>query len=195
MREIDNKLKNKWLLFLILIFVFIMSGCNPKSESSAKKDIESYLEYMKTGDTDKAKNYLDNTDSLIDVFDYKYLKTLEDKDVQVITTVSKDDFINSDVYKKKYRRYPYYVEHIKKTFGNDKNYVVKEDTNSITYYKKGEKIKKYVLLYDTTIANNLGNKLYKKIEFHLEWKKSRYKGDGFEEGFVITDFNIRGSED
>lgn len=91
--------------------------------------VNAYLESMHKGDTKVAEKYLDYDNTLIDVFNYKYLDTLEKND---------DD---SD----------------------------------------------YILLYDTQIANGLGNKLYKKIEFEVERQDNG--------GWKITSFNIRGSDD
>jgi hypothetical protein len=143
---------------------------------------------MKQGNTDKAYKYLSiDTDSLIDVFDYKYLRTIKEKDIPVKTTMTLDEFNNSSVFKEEYYTFRGYKKHIKEIFGNSNDYVIEEELESITFYKKGETIKQYTFLYDMQLANEIGNKLYKKVEFTLQWDELEGKHGAFE----ITDITIR----
>jgi uncharacterized protein YqfB (UPF0267 family) len=172
-------------LLIVGVMGFMSIG---QTKTAAKKTLENYLSEMKQGNTDKAYKYLSiDTDSLIDVFDYKYLRTLDEKDIPVKTTMTLEEFEDSSVYKQEYLTFKRYKKHIQEIFGASDDYVVKADQESISYYKKGETIKQYTFLYNMTVANELGNKLYKKVEFTLLWNESAGKHGQFE----ITDITIR----
>lgn len=164
-------------------------------ESAAKRDINKYFEAMIKGDQETARNYLAvGTDNLLDVFSYDYLSTIEENDLPVKFTLTADEFIKMDIVKEQYGTFPKYVKHIQELYGNDENYVVEEsegEMSYISYYKKGETVKEYVFLYNMEIANGGGEKIYKKVEFTLQYTDSRWNGKDHEKGFEITDITIR----
>lgn len=186
----------KKLSVIWMAVALFMVGCSEQSEGGAKKVLETYLEHMEKGETEEAEVYLDDyTDNLIDVFAYEYLSTLEEEDVQVETTMYEGLFEESDFFKEEYGTWDNYAKEMWKLYGDNEDYVFKDEGNSITFYKKGDMKKVVTFLYDMEVANGLGNKLYKKIEFTLEWDTMRWNGEDFEEGFVITDIEIRGGDE
>jgi hypothetical protein len=177
------------VVFIIGLMGFMSTGT---TETAAKKDLEKYFQAMIKGDEDTAGNYLAiGTDNLLDVFEYEYLNTIEENDLPVKTTMTYEEYKESEYLQKDYKTWKQYKKYIKDVFGNNENYVVEDDNGTITYYKKGETVKEYVMLYNMEIANGGGEKIYKKVEFTLQWTEDRWNGDDFEEGFEITDITIR----
>jgi hypothetical protein len=177
------------VVFIIGLMGFMSTGT---TETAAKKDLEKYFQAMIKGDEDIAENYLAiGTDNLLDVFEYEYLNTIKENDLPVINTMTFEEFSESEYLQKEYPTFKSYRNYIKDTFGDVEGYVIEEDTGEITYYKKGETVKEYVMLYNMEIANGGGEKIYKKVEFTLQWTEDRWNGDDFEEGFEITDITIR----
>lgn len=165
-----------------------------QSESRARDALETYLDLMKNGDTDKAGHYLEETDNLIDVFDYKYLNTTSEKEDFFRFYMTKSEYIDSPVFIKQYGTWNSFVDSINKDFGDSKNFVIKGTDDDISYYDKTDKKKVYKFLYDMQVANGLGNKLYKKIEFTVEYSHDFWDGKDIKDGFVITNIDIRGGD-
>jgi hypothetical protein len=192
MEEVKMK-KLIGIIITIAVFIIGISGFTLlDKESAAKRDVNKYFEAMRNGDQDTAINYLSTeTDNLLDVFNYDYLSTLEENDLPVKTTMTGQEFIDSEYLKEQYSTFPKYKKFIKESFGNNNNYVVEDEGDSISYYKKGETVKEYVFLYNMEIANGAGEKIYKKVEFTLQWTDKRWNGEDFEKGYEITDITIR----
>lgn len=181
---------------IVLLVALMLVGCSAvasgQSEKSAKKDLEKYLEYMKVGDKDNASTYLDYyTDSLIDVFEYKYLNLIEEEDVENRTYWSKYEYEDGSYMQEQYGEWEEFIEHLTELYDDREEYEFEADEYSVSYWKVGDTYKKYTFLYDMEVANGLGNKLYKKVEFELEWDESRFNGEDLEEGFIITEITIR----
>jgi hypothetical protein len=187
----------KKLIGISIVIVILAIGLmgfmgTGQTETAAKKDLEKYFSAMSKGDQDTAENYLSiGTDNLLDVFEYEYLSTIEENDLPVTNTMSFEAYNNSEYIKKEYPRWKDYKNYIKDAFGNNESYVVEENSNEITYYKKDETVKEYTFLYNMEIANGGGEKIYKKVEFTLEWTDNRWNGEDFEQGFEIVDITIR----
>jgi hypothetical protein len=181
------------IIVVIMLIVGVMGFMSVgQTETAAKKDLEKYLALMQKGDQDTAENFLSfGVDNLIDVFNYKYLSTLDENDLPVTNTMTFEAYNNSEYIKKEYPTWKQYKNFIKNTFGNVEGYVIEDNRSEITYYKEGETFKEYTFLYNMEIANGGGEKIYKKVEFTLEWTDNRWNGEDFEEGFEITDITIR----
>lgn len=169
-------------LSLMSILLFL-SACGGQSEGNAKKTVNSYLSLMKKGDTYEASKLLDGNDSLIDVFNYKYLDTIREEDMPFELKVLRTEFEEGHILKNKYETWENYQEEIKLLYRCEKCEVIVDDYHIHTL-NRGNTHKKYTLLYDTEIANGLGGKLYKKVEFDVEWDVAYDK-------FKITNINIR----
>jgi hypothetical protein len=182
------------IIIIVMVFIIGLMGfmSTGTTETAAKKDLNKYMSAMEKGDQDTARNYLaTGTDNLLDVFNYEYLDKIEENDLPVKTTMTYEEYKDSEYLQKDYKTWKQYKKYIKEVFGNTENYIVEEDTGEITYYKKGETVKEYVMLYNMEIANGGGEKIYKKVEFTLQWTEDRWNGDDFEKGFEITDITIR----
>jgi hypothetical protein len=189
----------KMKIIVVLMIVSLVAGCTgDQSESSAKNDLETYLGHMKKGQIEDSEIYLEkDVDNLIDVFNYEYLELIDEDEEEIKYSITKREYKEDKTLTDEYGDYENYVKHIKDLYKNDKQYKIEEETRpySITWYKIGETKKIYTFLYDMEIANGAGNKLYKKIEFTLDWADRRWNGEDYEQGFIITDIDIRGSVD
>lgn len=156
------------LILSIMLILLFLSACGGQSEGNAKKTVNNYLSLMKKGDTYEASKLLDGNDSLIDVFNYKYLDTIREEDIEKEISVSRVDFENMKSNGYESGTWEEYKEKMSNLYTCDKCDVELYD-GSIRITDGSRTHKRYTLLYDTEIANGLGNKLYKKVEFKVEW--------------------------
>ena len=196
MRRIFILLK-KWIVVCFISVVLV--GCSKgtaeevpevNQEEMARKHLEEYLEFMKTGDLENAAKYLATNDTLIDVFEFTYLDTTEEYLVPEKTTILRSQFLEDSDLQKEYVSWVDMVEHFQEndeyeTFTSNDKY---DTVSLLIYWEAGSGVQAYKFLYDMEIANGLGNKLFKKVEFDLQYTE---EFNGTEEGYKITKLNIR----
>ena len=174
---------NKVLVGLFLVFILV--GCSSgaanepeveeeNQEGVAKERLEEYLEFMKVGDLENAKKYLATTDNFLDVFNYTYLDLLEEYLVPEKTTVLRSEFLENKELQKEHKNWVYMVDHYRnsdeyETFTSNDKY---GSIGVLIYWKEGTGDQAYKFLYDMEIANGLGNKIYKKVEFDLQFTEA-----------------------
>lgn len=138
-----------------------------------------------------------SAEEFIDVFDYKYLKTLEDNKEKRTSKTTYEDW--KSLYEKDpdliQPTFKEYKDSIIESFESDtkKDYQVVENTGSVLEYWDGESyINNFVFLYNVEIANEEGQKLYKKAEITV---KQSYilneETEEYEEGYIISDITLR----
>ncbi|MDC3412498.1 hypothetical protein [Terrihalobacillus insolitus] len=175
-------------ILLVIILIVLMTGCSNDQESQAINVSENYMEAVKTGgEVDK---YLETNEGFIDVFDYDYLKTIEtdkEKDLQTF-----DYNLYTDVYADEYPTFEEYKEFELDILEKlDKPYEIIKDNGEELVVWDGESYKEiYKLLYNVEIANELGQKIYKKAEITIEPGMVEIDGD-FEKRYVITNIYLR----
>ena len=191
----------KYVFTTILVIIFIV-GCSTtnttntknttntasgQDESTAKNTVEVYLKLMESGKVEEASKHLDTDENLIDVFNYEYLDTLNEEDL------NKEFFVTKEIYEgdnneetqleKDYGTWEEYQQYVNKNFGDKEKFETKINEDSV-FIKELDSYKSYVFLYDMEIANNYGEKLYEKVEFSTEWDTTLQK-------FYITKIYIR----
>ncbi|MCC2249060.1 hypothetical protein JUJ52_03685 [Virgibacillus sp. AGTR] len=177
----------KLLVFVILAFTLM--GCS--EESKAKNTAEEYMDSVKNGDEFEE---IIAEEEFIDVFDYEYLKTIDEYEEKEIKTL-KFSIWESVYGEESDPLYPTFEEY-KKSYiepmeAAGKDYEIIKDNGEVLEYWDGETYKKvYELLYNVEIANELGEKIYKKAEITVE-ESVVEDGDDLKEGFIISDINLR----
>lgn len=138
-----------------------------------------------------------STEEFVDVFNYEYLKTLDSSEEKVIDGYSLKEwesiYGNSSVYSS-YEDYRIQErKHVESLIGAGKKYEIIKDTDYEFEYWDGESYSNvFTLLYNVEIANEDGQKLYKKAEFTVE--EGLVYGDSiddFVDGYKITDITLR----
>ncbi|MGD6831440.1 hypothetical protein ACQCT5_04725 [Sutcliffiella halmapala] len=189
-------------VLLAVILIFILVGCSSEGsneetiteednqEEIARAHLEEYLEFMKVGDLENATKYLGTTDNLLDVFEYTYLDLIEEYIEPDKTTIFRKEFLEDKELQKDYKNWVDMIDHYEsneeyETFTSEDKY---GSVGVLIYWKEGVGNQAYKFLYDMEIANGLGNKLYKKVEFDLQYTEAF---EGTEEGYKITKINIR----
>jgi hypothetical protein len=167
---------------IISSFVFIPFT----KESKARNTVDNYLSAIKNGD--ETKVFLeDDVDGFIDVFDFEKLKSIEIPKEKDIITTTYDSW-------KEYRSdsYSSFEEFKKETKEIFADYEIIEDTSDkFTYWDKKSYKDKHKFLYNVSIANELGEKLYKKVEITTEYSEFVWDGENFNKGYIITEIEIR----
>lgn len=173
----ENKKKKKqsvWVkiiigMVIILVGYYIYNTFfNPSSQ--AKRDVEKYMQLVKNGGD--SHEYIGiGVEGFIDVFDFKYLDTLEIEQEKDIYTYNYDDY---EIMKKNsddpmYDTYDSYKEYWKDSHDNDEDYeIINDDYGIYEVWKKGDYKDKHKFLYNVTIANGAGQQIFKKAEITME---------------------------
>lgn len=187
----------KKIIWPVLLGILLLSGCSSDEEKEARETAESYMEAVKNGDEFED---IYSAEEFADVFNYDYIKTLEDhKEKWTFKTTYED-------WKKTYESSPetYYssfdefkeaeLQTIDSYQTLDiKDYQVIKNTDTVFEYWDGENYKySYTFLYNVEIANEEGQKLFKKAEITVESGASYNKDkDDYEIGFLISDITLR----
>ena len=154
----------KILLFLLVGLSLV--GCSSESANANDYEgtVESYLKAVKNGD-ENATDFLDiGVDGLIDVFEYEYLQTLDEKKEKHIMEFPNEDYLEN--HRDEYGNYTEYKNAMKEKYPSSD--VIEETYNQLVMWD-GESYKNtHTLLYNVTLANGLGEKLYKKVEFDVQ---------------------------
>jgi hypothetical protein len=187
----------KQIIWPVLLGILILSGCNSSEEKEARDTAEAYMEAVKNGDEFKE---IYSVEEFIDVFDYKYLKTLEDNQEKRTSKTTYED------WKALYEKAPDIIQSTFKEYKENKiesleldnkytnkQYQVVKNTGSVLEYWDGESYtNNFVFLYNVEIANEEGQKLYKKAEIAV---KQSYilneETEEYEEGYIISDITLR----
>ncbi|WP_462410491.1 hypothetical protein [Neobacillus sp. Marseille-QA0830] len=186
------------LLLVCLVFIFFLAGCGgSQSESKARDTVENYLELKKNGDLSSSEYIRYTSKDLIDVFNYKYLNTLKDTEEKYTESDNKDEFEAFYALQPNDSQtnptWEQYVDRIHDKFGDDDNYFVSENGDSIEVTSNKDNTKSYTFLYDMEIANMGGSKIFKKVEFDVDYDYTLWDSDKekYTEGFLISAIRIR----
>jgi hypothetical protein len=181
----------KRLTVVLLLALLFLSGCG--SENEAKKTAEGYMDAVKQGDEYEG---FKAAEGFIDVFNYEYLQTLEESQEKATTerTYEMWESLYADDPEALYPTYEDYVkddlELIKST--GDKYEIIQNDTEALIYWDGESYYDVYTFLYNVEIANEAGQKVYKKAEITVEEGLVKdKKKDEYVDGFVITEVYIR----
>lgn len=180
-----------------MLIILFLTACGSSEENQAKKAAEDYMEAVKNGD-EIAEEYLYSADGFIDVFDFEYLQTLEEEKVKDVREYDYDFFLNTTSRE----TFPTFndfkqLEIDMMKFSHEDTYEIIENTSDKLVLWDGESYNiHYTLLYNVEIANELGQKLFKKAEITLEpgmlYHREEEDNDKmFEESYVITDIYLR----
>ena len=174
------------ILLLILIPILLV-GCS-NEESKARDTVEKYLKALKMGED--VDLYLDTREGLIDVFDWEYLRSLEvdqikdtrSYDREYYEMFEKDFFDTFDDFKENE------IEWFSRSHDNFE--IIENSYDRLELWDGESYIDNHKFLYNVELANELGQKLFKKVEFYVEFDHIYYNGD-FIKGYVIKDIFIR----
>ena len=174
------------LLLLILIPILLV-GCND-GESKAKKTVEKYLEALKMGED--VDLYLDTREGLIDVFDWEYLRSLEVDQIKDTRSYDRDyyEMFEKDIFDTFQEFKDKEIERF--SLVHDNFEIIENSYDRLELWDGESYIDNHKFLYNVELANELGQKLFKKVEFYVEFDHIYYNGD-FVEGYVIKDIYIR----
>lgn len=174
MGGIKVKAKSKSLLMLCISILFL-TACGMESEG--KKVVEKYLDEVKKGE--RTYDYITfDVDRLIDVFEYEFISFEQLEDEEDHTTIKVEYW---ESRKEDYETFEDYKDFYKNVFKDHE--IISESPYEIVFWEPGEYITVYKYLYNVTVANAAGEKLYKKIEFEVEEEN--------EEKPMIRDIYIR----
>lgn len=175
-------------IWFIPVILLLLAGCTDSKESLAKDTAEAYMEAVQKGEDFEEISY--TADTFHDVFDYEYLKTIEERKYKytILITYANWESMHEDGKIPEYNTYEKYKDYQKNNF---ENYKVLVDNDEYLELWDGESYKyDYVLLYNVEIANEEGEKIYKKAEISLEdWFV--IDGDDVEETYRIDDITLR----
>ncbi|OIU71536.1 hypothetical protein [Rossellomorea aquimaris] len=180
---------------VLMLPVLFLLGCGKQSESNAKDAVETYMDLVKEGDLKQYMYISSQTNEFYDVFDYEYLSTLEENDIKYEESDTRDEFdafynsITDDTYPSP--TWEENMERVQDRFGDDNDFIVDSDEDGFEVTSKEKDFKQYKFLYNTEIANATGSKIYKKVEFTVEYQYDIWNGKEYTEGFVIKKLNIR----
>jgi hypothetical protein len=182
-------------LVLAIVAILFLSGCG--SEDRAKKTAEEYMDAVKQGDEYAG---LEAEEGFIDVFNYEYLQTLDEyqeKDTRELTYDLWDSIYGDDPD----ALYPTFEDYKKAEFesieimqeSKDTKYeILQDDSQTLEYWDGESYYDVYTFLYNVEIANEAGQKVYKKAEITVEEGLVKdKKKDEYVDGFVIAEVYIR----
>ena len=176
---------------IALILILFLAACG--GENEAQTTAEDYMDAVKNGNEFEA---LEATEGFIDVFGYEYLQTLnssEEKKTRVLS-YSLWESLYGDKTDPLYPTFEEYKEaEIETQKSLDRNYeIIKDDDESLEYWDGESYYNVYEFLYNVEIANELGDKIFKKAEITVEeglvWDESK---EDYVDGYVITDIYLR----
>lgn len=174
---------------LLSILLLIAAGCSNTAsgdikdeESVAKEVVDSYLQLMKEGNIEEASEYIGHSvilpsNDLIDVFSYEYLDTMDVHTfTKTILIISKAGLSEAEWQAE--------VDSVYKEYADSEKYEILEfDAKPELYLDKEIWVKDlnitskaYEFLYDMELADEQGNKIYKKVEITADWslEEERY---------------------
>ena len=185
--------KRIFLFILLAVIISLMFGCSDiGSENKAKKDVDNYLHAMKTGDISTSEMYLRDVDNFINVLGYTYLRSNEVELKKNIVEWWKYTYDDSPHLQDEYGTWDEFLEYLRVTYGNsDTHEIINDNPMFFTAWKIDDYVEVYEFVYDMEITNGLGQKVYQKVYFTTEWTDMRWNGEDFEDGFVITNINIK----
>lgn len=168
-------------IIFALALLLVISACG--DESGAKKTAEGYMDAVKMGnDFDQ----MEALEGFIDVFDYEYLHTISVNEVEDTLSISYERW--KDHESEQFASFIDYKDYYKELFNGYE--VIKDDNEELILWD-GEEINKiFTLLYNVEIANEAGEKLFKKAEITVE-EGSYWDGDNIQDGWIITDVYLR----
>ncbi|MFB1098193.1 hypothetical protein [Terribacillus sp. JSM ZJ617] len=155
----------KILLFILIVFI---AGCGEiDNEDLAKEAAENYMEMVKKGE-ERSQIYLLTSDNFHDVFSYEYIDTLNEKSEKDTLSLSYSMYEN--VGQEKFSTYEEFKNYNKSDYQKEHgNIEILEDNEKNLELWDGKTYKDvYTLLYNVEIANEEGQKSYKKAEITLE---------------------------
>lgn len=175
--------------FILIICFFLLAGCG--KENKARETAEDYMDAVKNGD-DYEDLYLD--EGFIDLFSYEYLKTLDppkEKDTRTVEYDFWEEFYKDETD----TLFPTFDEYKQSYLDTEdtleREYEILQDDNEILEYWDGESYKEiHKFLYNVEIADEFGQKLYKKAEITVEMGLVE-EGEDYKDGYVITDVYLR----
>ncbi|PAV30243.1 hypothetical protein CIL05_07180 [Virgibacillus profundi] len=169
--KLKQIVKSKWFKLGIVGTVLVAIGAflfmNISSKGVAKNFAEDYMDAVKNGE-DTSDFISRSEEGFIDVFDYDYLKEVEMEQEKVIMSLNYEDYEILQEYGEKndFDSYDEFKKHYKDLFSDHE--IIRESDMSLELWEEGEFKDRYSFLYDVTIANGLGQKIYKKAELTVE---------------------------
>lgn len=182
--EIPKKDKSRKKVYFVVILIALIGGfvfIHQSPETKARRVVDAHLKSIMTG-TGNPYATVDITkvkEIFINVLDFKYLNTLKKERVQNDPMVlNQKDY--EEFYKKIYDSYEKFLQEMKRIYGDRAT-----ETEAGLIVKSEDYHYEFEFLYDVTITNKLGMKLYKKYVFEV---KPSIISDS---GYIITSFYER----
>lgn len=188
--------KKQWFQFVCFVLIIAVGFGVYKfaiaEESKAKRAVDGYLEAVKNGDEFRA---IRSDNVLIDVFEYDFLKELDppkekktmriaDKEMWEVLYGDKegDERLPFGLYKRdELEKYKEEYEDLE---------VTKDEPDVLEIWDGESYVEAYRFLYNVEIADEVGQKLFKKAEITVE-NSSYWTGEEFKDGYVVTDVYLR----
>ena len=160
----------KLIILIIILLLPVLLYFNKYNfslgERQARKTVEGYLNSIKTGKGDPYLWFgytIPDKGIFINVIDYNHLTTVKKKIFREPYVYDREDYEKSIYMKELYPSFEEYLNGVLKTFGEKAKRV-----GDTVVLASDEYHNEYELLYDVTITNRLGMKLYKKYVFTVE---------------------------
>lgn len=178
---LGSKQRRLFIILIPVIVIIVIVGYVKFPEIKAKRVVDAHLKSIMTGEGNPYAT-VDITqvkELFINVLEFKYLNTLKKERVQNDPMVfNKKEY--EEFYKKIYDSYEKFLQEMKRIYDDraietEEGLIVKSDD----YHYE------FQFLYDVTLTNKLGMKLYKKYVFEV---KPSLISDS---GYVITGFYER----
>lgn len=157
-------------------------------ERQARKTVENYMDAVRKGEEFDA---LKTLEGFYDVFDYEYLRTLDVRQEKDTTKFSYDVYKN--FYSTTYSTFQEYkqekIEYYSALWGDLE--IIENDHEELIIWDGESYYNVYTFLYNVEIANEFGEKIYKKAEFTVEPGTYFEEDNELVDGWVITDIYLR----
>ncbi|AAU85050.1 hypothetical protein BCBBV1cgp2 [Bacillus phage BCASJ1c] len=157
MREAERVKK---YILIIVATALMLVGCNNNSE--AKDIAESYMDSVRNGEDFEL--IITSEYKFIDVFEYDYLRTLDEVRREDSLEFSREVY---DLFRElgEYEEHPTYEDHkeaMKVEFHDHE--ILEDDNDTLILWNRDGWVEDHTLLYDVVVADEEGNKIYKKAE-------------------------------
>lgn len=157
-------------------------------ERQARKTVEKYMDAVRKGEEFDAIKTLEG---FYDVFDYEYLRTLDVRQEEDTTRFSRDhwEFAYKETFPTWQEFKEYEIDVYKSNWDTIK--IIKDTDEELVIWDGESYYNVYVFLYNVEIANEFGEKIYKKAEFTVEPGTYFDESNELVDGWVITDIYLR----
>lgn len=179
-------MKQTLKLIGIILLIVLISGCGDGEEKSAREVAEGYMDAVRIGDKFDQIDY--RIEGFIDVFDYEYLQTIEAEEKKKTVKLTRERWERSE--DPNYPTFEDYKDFYIQLIDNE-DYEILQDTDQVfEYWEIDDYYNVFTFLYNVEIADEVGQKIYKKAEITVEYGMHQ-ADEEYVYGYYISDIYLR----